>query len=118
MRGLTQFRSFDYERFTKDKVLVVTGISPWTDFATQSPLGTKVEVAIFRDKTEYKSKDGEAISNLYEKFFVKVPKAVSVPLNSVVVAVNPVATIYGDYQNQLSVKADDIQVVQPQTASK
>lgn len=118
MKGLAQFRLFDYERFIKDKQLIVTGVSPWTDFTTKAVLGTKVTVTISRDSTEYQTKNGEQITNRFQSFNIKVPKDVNVPLNAIVSAVNPVASVYGDYSNQLSVKADDIQVVQSQAANK
>lgn len=118
MKGLGQFRHFDWDAFSSGKVFVVTGVSPWKEYQTDKPLGTRVEVVIYRDDTPYRSKDGEKISNLFEKLNFKVAKDVSCPIGAKVVPVKVSATVYGDYQNQLSVKADDIQVVQSQTASK
>ena len=37
-------------------------------------------------------------------------------MNARVIPVNPVAVVYGEYRNQLSVTADDIKVVVPQKA--
>lgn len=37
----------------------------------------------------------------------------NIPIESKVVPKNAVATIYGEYRNQLSVKCDDIVVVTP-----
>lgn len=36
------------------------------------------------------------------------------PIGSVVRIVNPVATVYGEYRNQLSVKADDVVAINTQ----
>ncbi|WP_322353813.1 hypothetical protein [Paratractidigestivibacter sp.] len=115
MRKLLQFNKFDMQAFSQGKVYLVTGISPWNDFTTKAHLGTKVEVVIAEDKTPYKSNDGEVVSNAYEKLQFKVAKDnVSVPVGAQVVPVNPVATIWGDYHNKLSVKCDDVKVVQKQ----
>ena len=48
---------------------------------------------------------------IVEKLTVKVPKDVDVPMNSHVRLVNVYATVYGNYRNQLSVTADDIEVI-------
>lgn len=112
MKKLSQFMRFDTAAFFKGKVLRVTGISEWVDYTTKSHMGTKVEVVIVKDDTQYKQKDGESVSNLYEKLTIKVPKDVKVPLSAYVAPVNAVGTVYGDYRNQLSVTADDIRVLQ------
>ena len=39
-------------------------------------------------------------------------------MNARVIPVNPVAVVYGEYRNQLSVTADDIKVVVPQKATE
>ncbi len=111
MKKLSQFMVFNFEAFTKEKMLRVTGVSEWVDFETKKHMGTKIEVTIVKDNTRYKQKDGENVSNIYEKFNIKVPKDVNVPMNAYIVPVNAVATVYGDYKNQLSVKADDIRVI-------
>lgn len=50
-------------------------------------------------------------NNLYEKIVVKVPKELNLPLNSTVKLIEPVANVYGDYRNQLSIVAEDLEVV-------
>lgn len=110
---LTQFLRFDCESFLKDKVLRVTGISENADYNTKEHLGTKVEVVIAKDGTPYHCKDGELKNNRYEKLTLKVNKDVNVNLDDMVKPVNPVATVYGQYRNQLSIKCDDIQVLPP-----
>lgn len=116
IKGLDQF--FDSARFLAGKELKVTGISAWKDFATKQILGSKVDVVIVEDRTEYVPKaSGEAFTNQYEKFSVKVAKGVNdlqVSVGMLVVLVNPVIKVYGEYHNMLSAKADD---VQPASAS-
>ena len=79
---------------------------------TQKPLGSKVEVVIAADKTDYGVAEGEVISNIYEKLTVKVPKmGLGFPLNTEVKLVNAEAMVYGEYRNQLSVTAENVEVV-------
>lgn len=112
MRFLNQFINFNWEKFAEGKTFVVIGTSEYQDHDTRAHLGTKVECVIASDDTNYKNKNGE-ISNLYEKITFKVSKDISVPLKSRVKPVNAVATIYGDFRNQLSVKCDDILIIVP-----
>lgn len=112
MKFLAQFNRFDFEAFSKDKRLVVVGCSPWKD-QSGTVLGTKVETVIFADNTEYTRKDGDTSTNQFEKLTFKVKKTdLQIPKESIVRPVNPVATIWGEFRNQLSVKCDDIQVAQ------
>ncbi|MCI8526816.1 MAG: hypothetical protein HFF17_13080 [Oscillospiraceae bacterium] len=113
LKKLNQFLKFDFEAFSKGKVYQVSGTSEWVDFTSKAHMGTKVEVAILKDETQYKQKEGENVSNRYEKLNFKVRKDVKIPLNAYVVPVNATATVYGDYRNQLSVTADDIRVLTP-----
>lgn len=117
MRNLNQFVCFDWEAFSQGKKFLYVGQSNWVDRDTQQLLGTRVEVVIASDKTAYKpAADGTpAQGNRFEKLVVKVPGAVDIPDESFVEIINPVATVYGDYRNQLSVKADAVKSV-PQSA--
>lgn len=117
MRNLNQFVRFDWGAFAAGKKFLYLGQSKWVDHNTQQLLGTRVEVVIASDKTEYKpAADGTpAQGNRFEKLTVKVPGAVNIPEESYVEIVNPVATVYGDFRNQLSVKADAVKQI-PQVA--
>lgn len=92
---------------------MVTNIMPWQDYDTKALLGTKVETVITVDNTPYQpGADGTIQTNLFEKVTFKVAKSdVNVKVGDFVEPVNAVATIYGDFQNQLSVKADDVIIV-------
>lgn len=114
MKKLSQFSKFDLERFLNGKTLEVISCSAWNDFTSKKHLGTKVETVITKDNTVYDQKDGEVVTNRYEKLVLKIKKDVTVPLDANVLPVNATATVYGEYRNQLSVTADDIKVVQPQ----
>ncbi len=116
MKCLSQFNQFDLTGFTAGKTLTYTGASVWKDYETQKVMGTKVELTITKDNTPYKSKNGESVTNLYNKLIVKIPGTPSADLKigAEVEIVNGVGTIYGQYRNELSIKADD---VRPVTAS-
>jgi len=108
MKGLNQYMTFNWDAFAEGKTFVVISIGEYQDYDTKSHLGTKVECVIASDDTNYKNKNGETYSNIYEKITFKVNKDINVPLKARVKPINAVATIYGDYRNQLSVKCDDI----------
>lgn len=114
LKDLRSFQNFDMESFLKGKQLLVKRCSEFKDFTTQKHLGTKVEVMISADNTAYPPrKDGTPVEhvNLFEPLVFKVAKDLTFPVMTEVVAVNPTATVYGEYQNQLSCFADDIQAV-------
>ena len=48
---------------------------------------------------------------MYEKLTIKIPKEINVPMNSKIRLINPTANIYGEYRNQLSVVAEDVEVL-------
>lgn len=114
MKAINAFLKFMLDEFLRGKELTVTGCGPWVDFDTHEEKGTKIEVAITKDNTAYPpAKDGRVVSNLFEKLSIKIPKAASIPVGAIVTIVNGTATVYGDYRNQLSVRADDVKVIAP-----
>ena len=116
LKKLNQFLQFDYPRFSDGKICQVVGVSEWVDYDTKKHIGTKIEVVIVEDKTRYTYKDGEVVSNRFEKLVYKVKKDVKVPIDARVEPVNPVATVYGDFRNQLSIVEDDIRIISPRVA--
>lgn len=113
MKYLNQFNTFDLDKFLDGKKLVVLGCAPLKDNDTGNVIGTRVSTVILADNTAYKRKEGETGSNRFEKLVIKVNKLLTIPENSVVTPVNGVGSIYGEYRNQLSIKAEDIRVIQP-----
>lgn len=111
MKHLSQFVHFNWEAFAEGKRFLVTSCRPWIDFESKEALGSAIEVVIYKDETEYRQKDGEQTTNLFEKLTFKVNKEVDIPLKSFIEPINATATIYGEYRNQLSVKCDDITVL-------
>ncbi len=111
MKKLSQFIKFDWDSFAKDKRFLCTGGSEWTDYETKKHLGTKIEVVIASDHTEYRQRDGEHASNRFEKLTFKVLADVDIPIDQFVEPAGVVAKVYGDFHNKLSVQADNITVV-------
>lgn len=111
LRKLNRFTYFDSDYFFEGKRFKIIGKQIWIDYDTKKPVGTKVEVVIVSDKTDYGCEDGEVVSNIYEKLVFKVPMEIDIPMDVEVKPVNAVCTIYGDYRNQLSIVCDDIEIV-------
>lgn len=116
MKGLGQFRQFDWAGFSEGKTYQVVGISDWMDRDTGKRLGKRVDVVIVEDNTQYVSRNGEQYTNLYGRLTFKIEgsTAVDVTIGDIVAPVDTVARCYGDYNNQLSVTCKGIRVVQPQ----
>lgn len=117
MKKLSQFLKFDFEEFSVGKLYQVIGIAPWVDYNTKAHMGIKLETIIAKDTTPYKCKDGEVVTNRYEKLTFKCKKDVQVPINAYIMPVNAVGVVYGDYRNQLSVTVDDVKIMQPKTTA-
>lgn len=68
---------------------------------------------IWKDQTEYApNKDGSIPSNLYNNFVVKVHKKdLDLEVNDIVEFKGVVAKIYGEYNNELTIDAEDVVVV-------
>ena len=111
LKKLNQFNYFDAEEFFSKLSLIAVGKATWKEFGSGNVLGTKVEVVIAGDKHNYNTQDGDVVNNMYEKLIVKIARDIDVPMNAKVRLVNPKANIYGEYRNQLSVTAEDIEVL-------
>ena len=115
LKKLRNLLVFDYEEFLnqimeqdkKEKmVLQITGLNPWTDFEDKNIiLGTSVEVVIFNDPAQI---------NNFEKLVLKVSKPNLETQLNIGDRVFPdmktitSAVVYGQYQNQLSLKMKNI----------
>ena len=112
MKRLSVYTYFDIEGFLEGISLMLIGIREWLDYDTQKVLGVKVETVIIEDNNDYGSSNGEVVNNLFEKLIVKIPKKLdSIPIKSKVRLINPEAVVYGEFRNQLSITADDIEVI-------
>lgn len=111
MRKLNQFMKFDWEAFAKGKRFLCVGGGKWVDYNTKEHRGTKIDVVITTDNTQYHQNEGEVVSNRFEKLSIKVSNDIEIPVNQHVIPTGVVAKVYGDYRNQLSITADGITVI-------
>lgn len=108
LQGLQEFQYFDLEEFLREKRLFFLKSIPWKSKEGQE-LGSRVILQILEDKTTYQKPE---TNNYGEQLTIKVrdvaPSAFSKlkPLTTeVLVADVERASIYGDFRNQLSIKA-------------
>lgn len=113
MKKLTEFQNFDFERFVENKTLIVKDIRPWNAYKdgqiTSEELGVRVDLLVVRDDTEYRNSEDEH-ANFGETFTVKVENKFDLDLKfqDEVIIEDAVAVVYGQYQNQLSVTAQNV----------
>lgn len=110
MKNLSQFKDFKHQEFLEKKRLYFLGVK-----TVKNENDVKVSLLILEDKTVYQNEN----NNLGEQLQVTVQnKTVDdfigfKPLQTECKIVNvKKATIYGDYQNQLSIHADVIEANQ------
>lgn len=107
MKFLNQYLKFAWKPFADGKRFMCIGTREWIAHSTKEHLGTLVDSVIVQDRTDY----GREGSNLYEKVTFKVAKDIEIPMNVEIVPKNVVAVVYGEYRNQLSCTAEEIEVV-------
>lgn len=111
MKKLGNFLSFNWEAFAKDKTFMAIECKPWLDYETKKVWGTKVGFIIIEDKTDYNVPEGETVSNVWEKGVIKIRKEINIPEKSIIQPKGVVASVYGEFRNQLSIEAKDINII-------
>lgn len=111
MKKLSKFLSFNWEAFAKEKTFMATECKPWLDHETNKLQGTKVGFIIIEDKTDYDVPEGETVSNVWEKGVIKIRKEIDIPEKSIIQPKGVVASVYGEFRNQLSIEAKDINII-------
>ena len=115
MKGLGQFRRFDWDGFSRDKIFQVVAIADWKDRETGKRLGKKIDVVIVRDGTAYEFRNGEQFTNRLAWLTFKIEGNVdNVAIEDTVMPVEATAKCYGEYNNDLSIICKGIRVIQPQ----
>lgn len=119
MKGLGQFRRFDWKNFSDGKTYQVVGIADWLDHDTGKRLGKRVDVVITKDNTHYEYRNGEQYTNLYERLTFKVEgvAAVDASVGDTVTPVDAVARCYGEFNNQLSITCQGIRIIPVQQSA-
>lgn len=117
MKRLTAFQSFDSEGFFHGKTLIFQGGEPLIDFESKIQIGIKCKVLIREDESTYGiDKEGKEIKgiNQMESVDIKILDIFDVPTftpMSQVKLISPIAKIYGEFNNQLSVTCEKIILV-------
>ena len=115
MKGLGQFRRFDWDGFSRDKIFQVVAIADWKDRETGKRLGKKIDVVIVRDGTAYEFRNGEQFTNRLARLTFNIEGNVdNVAIEDTVMPVEATAKCYGEYNNDLSIICKGIRVIQPQ----
>lgn len=118
MKGLGQFRRFDWQSFAEGKTFQVVAVADWVDRDTGKRVGRRIDVVITEDNTAYEFKKGEQFSNIYERLTFKVNGATDAAIGTTVIPIGVTARCYGDYQTQLSVTCNSLKTIQPQAGQK
>ena len=107
LKGLNEFNRFMIEDFLKDKRLVFIKAFSWSERGEN--IGCKIVTQIVEDETRYSRED---LNNFGEQITIKVRGVAPVsyqklrPFNTCVTVTDvEKATIWGDYNNNLSVTA-------------
>lgn len=118
MRCLSYF--FNLDMFLENVVLTCNGVSEYKDYGTGEHLGTKISAVITEDHTQYFPRaDGRQVTNRFEKLNINVRKDMQIPLGAVIRPVGNMQTsIYGDRHDQMSIKCDNVEIVQPQAQAR
>ena len=109
MKGLRIFLEFNIEKFLENKDVKVIASDKWQSYDNNGSVevvGTKYKCVIADDETFYGKDD---IDNTGEQLIIKVKKPVkNFKKFSSIRLVNAIGKVYGDYQNNLSIEAEDI----------
>lgn len=120
MKKLRQFLKFDTEEFFKGKDVRVMADEPWYEYddgRITKTLGTKYKCIIATDNTIYEGEDVAPDLNGGEQIVVKVPKdRKDYKKFSKIHFVNPSASVYGQFQSELSVQAEDVNIEPPKAS--
>lgn len=111
MKKLREFMEFKIDKFLEGKDLRVLATEPWKEYGndkTGEIIGTKYKTIILNDNTKYNSGEDKGI-NSGESLTIKV-KGEPKPFKKLsrVELINAQASVYGEFSNLLSVKAEDI----------
>lgn len=102
---------FDAEEFFKEKDIRIIADEIWHDYTDNKitkTLGTKYKCIIAFDNTKYEGDDVAAGLNSGEPLSIKIGKErIDYKKFSKIKLINPTATVYGQFQSELSVKAED-----------
>lgn len=112
MKFLNKLMKFNDAVFFSDKEIRVVGDEPWYEYSTvgstKKVKGTKYKCIITLDKTKYS--DDTVGGNDGEALVIKVEgRAKPYKKFAIINVIEPESKVYGEYRNQLSVVAKDVE---------
>jgi len=114
MKRLRQFNKFDCEAFFKEKDVRVLAHEDWNEYDNgeiTKRLGTKYKCVIATDSTIYGDENEANDLNAGEQVDVKVPHPEKEYKKfSKITLINASGSVYGTFQNELSVVAEDVKI--------
>lgn len=119
LKSLREFLKFDAVSFFKGKQLLLMRETPWKDYDSGKEVGAKLKVIIWSDDTKYTK---EGVSNEGSEMDIKISglRAEDIDRNNrgFIRLSNPTGVVYGEYQNELSIKADGFEFVKEEGGEK
>lgn len=110
LKHLNDFCYFDNKALFDPKKLILFSEEDWIDFKTKKSKGIKLNAVIMEDNSKYSD---FTFSNVGKPIVVKIAGLQAKPVNpGFIVLKNPEATIYSEYNNQLSVVADGFNFIE------
>ena len=107
LKGLRDFVKFDAKGFLAGKQLLLMQESELKDFDSGKVIGAKLKVTIWTDDTQYKKDEtSNEGSELDVKILGLTAEKVDRNNRGFIKLKNPSGVVFGDFQNQLSLKAD------------
>lgn len=111
-KKLLEFQYFETERFLKEKTLLAMKSEVLKD-RERNDIGAKYTIVVWEDNTTYTD---ETVSNVGDTYNVKVegkePIDIKHPVH--VKLVNPTGKVWGDFNSNLSLSAEDVQFIKKQ----
>ena len=121
MKGLKQFQHFDVAGFLQPLGLRSKDCGAWKD-ENNNVLGTRITAVIVRDDANLTDNKGIPINRVFDTFSIKIPNiSLTIPPNAPIRVINPqtaVGSVWGTYQNNLTVTCDGIEQAQPQQSKR
>lgn len=112
LKGLRDFVKFDAKGFLAGKQLLLMQESELKDFDSGKVIGAKLMVTIWTDDTQYKKDEtSNEGSELDVKILGLTAEKVDRNNRGFIKLKNPSGVVFGDFQNQLSLKADGFDFV-------
>ena len=112
LKGLRDFVQFDAKGFLAGKQLLLMQESELKDYDSEKVIGAKLKVTIWTDDTHYKKDEtSNEGSELDVKSLGLTAEKIDRSNRGFIRLKNPSGVVFGDFQNQLSLRADGFEFI-------